>query len=46
MGKNMVSILSNLSNTMCHAFVGDKSFMFPPISLFESSTNGEPSIDE
>jgi hypothetical protein len=24
----------------------DKSLMFPPISLFESSSNEEPSIDE
>ncbi len=42
MTKNMVSMLSNLSVTMCHAFIKDYNMMPPPINLFNYSPNEQP----
>jgi len=33
MNKSLVMVLSNLSMTMCHAFIIDQAFMPPPIAF-------------
>jgi hypothetical protein len=38
---NMVAVLSNLSTTMCHAFIFDKSQMLAFINLDLNSSKGE-----
>jgi hypothetical protein len=37
MAKNMASMLSNLSITMCHAFIKDQNLMSPLINLLDTS---------
>jgi hypothetical protein len=39
MTKNMVSMLSNLSITMCHAFIKDQNLLPLPINLFDYLSN-------
>lgn len=41
MSKILVTILSNLSTTMCHAFITHETFMSPPIALPKSSNEKE-----
>jgi hypothetical protein len=39
--KSLVTALSNLSTTICHAFITDHTLMPPPISLLKSSYDEE-----
>jgi len=41
MSKSLVTTLSNLSTTMCHAIIIDQTLMHPPITLLESSNDEE-----
>ncbi len=41
MNKNLVMVFSNLSTTMCHAFIIDHAFMPPPIALVKFSDEME-----
>jgi hypothetical protein len=38
---SLVTALSNLSTTMCHALITDQTLMPPPIALLESSYDEE-----
>ncbi len=38
---NTVAVLSNLSTTMCHAFISDKFQMLALINLDSNSSEGE-----
>jgi len=39
MNKNMVSVLSSLNSTMCHALIKYHSQMLPPINISKSFSN-------
>jgi len=39
MNKNMVSVLSSLNSTMCHALIKYQSQMLPPINISKSFSN-------
>jgi hypothetical protein len=45
MNKNMVSVLTNLSFAMCHAFIKNQTQMPPPINIFKSSSNEQPLLN-
>jgi hypothetical protein len=42
MTKNMVSMLSNLSIAMCHAFIKDQNLLPLLINLFDYLSNEQP----
>jgi len=41
----MVSVLTNLSFAMCHAFIKDQTQMPPLINIFKSSSDEQPLLN-
>jgi hypothetical protein len=42
----MVNVLSNMSSTICHDFIQDKTQMLPPIHMSKFSSNEEPIVKD